>query len=121
MNFLADEGVDKQIVTKLREAGHAVIYVAEMEPGICDDVLLSQAYRDSALLLTADKDFGELVFRLQQPYFGIVLIRLSGLSTHRKGDIVLQLISKHLQELVNAFSVITPTGIRIRHRAIQKL
>ena len=40
MNLLADEGVDKQIVVRLREEGHSVSYVAEMAPGISDDIVL---------------------------------------------------------------------------------
>lgn len=66
MNFVADENLDKQIVERLRQDGHTVWHVAEMEPGISDDVVLELANREVALLLTADKDFGELVFRLRR-------------------------------------------------------
>lgn len=59
MNFLADEGVDWQIVDCLRQDGHVVLYVAEMERGVSDDVVLELANREGALLLTADRDFGE--------------------------------------------------------------
>jgi len=51
MNLVADEGVDRQIVERLRADGHSVLYVAEMAPGIADDVVLSRANQDSALLL----------------------------------------------------------------------
>ena len=63
MNLLADESIDLQIVDRLRQDGHLVHYIAEMEPGISDDVVLDLANQDTAVLLTADKDFGELVFR----------------------------------------------------------
>ena len=63
MNILADESVDQQIVEQLRRAGHQVIYIAETEPGISDTEVLGLASRKSSLLLTADRDFGELVFR----------------------------------------------------------
>jgi len=63
VNLLADEGVDRQIVARLRRDGHNVRYVAEMSPGIPDEAVLDAANRGEALLLTADKDFGELVFR----------------------------------------------------------
>ncbi len=59
MNLLADEGVDKPIVDKLRQGGHEVAYIAEMSPGIDDDTILRQANDSGALLLTLDKDFGE--------------------------------------------------------------
>ena len=63
MNLPADESVDRQIVDLLRTDGHAVRYIAEIEPGISDDIVLDMAYQETDLLLTADKDFGELVFR----------------------------------------------------------
>ncbi len=59
MNLLADEGVDHQIVARLREEGHDVLYVAEMEPGIPDEAVLDLANGEYRRLLAADKDFGE--------------------------------------------------------------
>ncbi len=64
MNILADESVDRQIIERLRQDRHRVLYVAELDPGISDQAMLSLANQDMALLLTADKDFGEMVFRL---------------------------------------------------------
>ena len=61
MNILADESVDQPIVNRLREDGHTVLYVAEMDPGISDEVVLQEANNREFLLLTADIDFGELV------------------------------------------------------------
>lgn len=63
MKFLADENVDKPIVKRLRDDGHTVLYVLETEPSISDDEVIRRASEELALLLTADKDFGELVFR----------------------------------------------------------
>lgn len=72
MNLLADEGVDKQIVEQLRRDSHDVLYVAEMEPGITDEIVLKRANEHNALLITEDKDFGELVFRQQLLHTGVV-------------------------------------------------
>jgi len=52
MNFLADESVDQQIVDRLREDGHTVVYVAEMDPGIDDKDVLNAANQQMALLIT---------------------------------------------------------------------
>ena len=79
MRLLA-ESVDRSIVERLRADGHAVHYVAEDESGIADDVVLSRANELGALLVTADGDFGELVFRLGRAHAGVVLLRLAGLS-----------------------------------------
>ena len=116
MNLLADESIDKQIVDKLREKGCKVDYAAEMNPGISDDAVLELANKKGVPLLTADKDFGELIFRLQRVSFGVILIRLAGLSSIRKTEIVVPLITEHIDELLDSFSVISPTGIRIRHK-----
>ncbi|MFZ3089602.1 MAG: DUF5615 family PIN-like protein [Nitrospirota bacterium] len=116
--MLADEGIDKQIVDYLRKDGHVVSYVAEIESGISDDVVLEMANKENALLITADKDFGELVFRLHRLSRGVALVRLAGLSSKKKAEIVCFFINKHAQELLEAFSVITPTGIRIRRQSL---
>jgi len=115
MNFLADESIDKQIVDHLRQEGHQVWYVAEMEPGISDDAVLDLSNQKKTLLLTGDKDFGELVFRQGRATSGIVLIRLAGLSQTRKAEIVSSAISKHAKQIPEAFTVITSKSIRIRH------
>lgn len=114
MNFLADESVDRQIVERLRQDGHRVWYVAEMEPGISDDIVLASANREAALLLTADKDFGEMVFRQRLHTHGIVLIRLAGISPSRKAEMVASAINRYAKELPRAFAVITPGVFRIR-------
>ena len=63
MNLLADESIGKSLVETLRENGHNVLYIAEFSPSIDDEEVLHQANLNRALLLTEDKDFGELVFR----------------------------------------------------------
>ena len=80
MLLLADECIDKRIVDYLRGKGYDVIYVAELAPSIPDNEVLDIANEKSAILLTNDKDFGELVFRQRKLNQGIVLIRLSGFS-----------------------------------------
>jgi predicted nuclease of predicted toxin-antitoxin system len=114
VNFLADESVDRQIVDRLRQDGHVVRYIAEMEPGISDDRVLDLANQEADVLLTADKDFGELVFRQGRLTFGILLIRLAGLSPARKADVVASSVNQHGAELPGAFAVLAPRSFRIR-------
>ena len=114
MNLVADEDVDRQIVERLRQDGHEVVYVAELAPGIGDDEVLQRANDLNTPLLTTDKDFGELFFRLDRVAAGVVLVRLEGLLPATKATIVAQAIRDHETELLNAFSVITPGMIRIR-------
>ena len=114
MNLLIDESVDRQIVARLRQEGHEVSYVAEMEPGITDDLVLRRANERNALLVMADKDFGELVFRQGQINAGVVLLRLLGLSSEKKAEIATAAIRDHATSLPQAFTVVSPGSIRIR-------
>lgn len=118
MNLLADENVDMQVVRRLREDGHEVLYIAEMEPGIPDEKVLAIANERGALLLTADKDFGELVFRLRRISGGVILARLAGLPPLRKAEIISSAIRDHAPELFGTFTVVTPGMVRIRPRVI---
>ncbi len=76
--------------------------------------MLDEANARSALLVTADKDFGELVYRLGRVHAGVVLIRLAGLSPAAKAEAVSQLFRDHATELPGAFCVIASGSVRIR-------
>ncbi|MDI6783350.1 MAG: DUF5615 family PIN-like protein [bacterium] len=114
MKFLADENVDKPIVDRLRNEGHIVFYIIEMEPGISDDEVIHHANQESAVLLTEDKDFGELIFRQNRIHSGVILIRLAGLSPQRKAELMSIAVQEFDNELYQNFTVITPGGVRIR-------
>ncbi len=114
MILLADENIDKEIVDGLRLDGYDVLYVSEMEPGISDDKVLNLANDTNALLLTFDKDFGELVFRRKLINNGVILIRLSGLSQLNKVNVVKRALKQHSKKMKNSFTVITSGSIRIR-------
>ncbi|MGH6683883.1 MAG: DUF5615 family PIN-like protein [Pseudolabrys sp.] len=76
MRWLVDECIDAALVVYLRGAGHDVVYMAEIAPAASDANVLARARRDGRLLLTEDKDFGDLVFRRRSQVPGIVLLRL---------------------------------------------
>ncbi|MEW5768414.1 MAG: DUF5615 family PIN-like protein [bacterium] len=114
MNLVADESVDKPIVDRLRDEGYDVWYITEMSPSLTDESVLHCANVRQALLLTADKDFGEMVYRQGLIHGGVVLLRLTGLTAITKADIMSKMFAEHASELLEAFSVITPNMIRIR-------
>jgi predicted nuclease of predicted toxin-antitoxin system len=118
MNLLADEDVDGPIVERLRRDGHTVLYIAEMEPGTADEEILRRANAKMSLLVTADKDFGEMAFRHNLlSTGGIVLIRLAGLSPEGKAEVVSRVFRDRGRELPQAFSVISPGRVRIRPKS----
>jgi len=100
VKLLADESVDCQIVQRLRKNGYTVQYVAEMEPGITDEVVLGLANQDADVLVTPDKDFGELVFRRRLLASGILLGRPA--YRHRERQTLLLQLSRSMLEKCRA-------------------
>lgn len=92
------------------------MYLAEMEPGLSDEIVLERARERSAVLITSDKDFGELVFRQGRVARGVVLLRLAGLSATAKAAHVSEVVSAYGQEIQDAFTVVSPGTVRIRPR-----
>ena len=116
MKFLADESVDAPIVYAIREKKLDISYISEFASGIDDEEVLTIANAENRILITLDKDFGELVYRGAHLHHGIVLIRLEGLSSEAKVEIVTSFVLDHQDELFNAFTVIQKNFIRIRKR-----
>jgi predicted nuclease of predicted toxin-antitoxin system len=114
LNFLCDEGVERHIVEALREAGHQVAYIAEIDPSISDAEVLRRAADSEAVLITSDKDFGELVYRQGRAHAGIVLVRLHGLDPVRKAAVVAAAIEQYGESLPGAFCVVEEDRLRIR-------
>lgn len=118
MKIVADESVDAPIIDRLREDGHDVVAVAELDPGISDEDVLSIATTQEALLITGDTDFGELVFRHKLSSAGVVLLRLAGLTSSTKAATVSQAIELYGEEFSMAFSVIDANTVRVRRVGI---
>jgi predicted nuclease of predicted toxin-antitoxin system len=114
VRFLADESIDRQIVDAVRDLGYDVLAIAETSPGIPDTLVLSRANEARAILLTADKDFGELVYRQRLAHSGVILVRLAGHATDVKAKIVAAAIERHAAELELGFVVVTGKAVRIR-------
>lgn len=114
MKFLADENIDQPIIEHLRKENHHVLSIYETNRGIDDDIVLEITNSENAILLTSDKDFGEIIFRKKMISTGVVLLRLAGLSNNEKAHIVASVLEKHQDEVHNSFTVITSETIRIR-------
>mgnify|MGYP001397596935 CR=1 FL=1 len=97
MLLLAEENIHADLVEWLRSAGHDVVYAAESLSGDPDEVLLEIARREERILVTDDKDFGELVFHRRFVSQGILLIRLSS-----------PRIDERLRRLAEVWNVIEP-------------
>jgi len=114
VKLLADEGVDAPIVERFRSDEHEVLYVAEVEPGISDEIVLERAMQTGSILVTQDKEFGEPVFRQGLATHGVILIRLSGLAAEEKAKVVSVVLATRRAQISGAFTVLSPASARIR-------
>lgn len=113
-SFVADENFDFAVVRQLRDNGFSVIAIAESFSSIPDTQVLQIAVDRKAVLLTEDKDFGELVHRLRMNHCGILLVRLLKLGSAEKSRRVMDVIMNQGNELMHSFSVLSNEHLRIR-------
>jgi predicted nuclease of predicted toxin-antitoxin system len=114
MKFLADENVEKPIVDMLRESGHDVLYISEFMKRSIDEQLLDQANDESRILLTNDKDFGEIVYLQGKNNIGVILMRFVSERSTIKTKFMSHLIANFSDRLLGHFTVISEAKIRFR-------
>lgn len=112
--FLADESVDFRLVKSLRVSEYDVEAVIETHAGITDEEVLELANKLNAILITEDKDFGELTYRLKKPSKGIILLRLSGVSINDKINKVKEVLENRKDKLYQSFTLIGINKVRIK-------
>ena len=113
MKVLLDTCVWGGVCEELRAEGHDVIWAGEWPEDPGDDEILERAYRDRRVLVTLDKDFGELAIVRGMPHAGI--IRLVNLGTSQQAAICLRVIKLHEDDL-KAGAIITAESKRLRVR-----
>ena len=112
--FLADESCDFTVVRALRTAGHDVIAVAEVAAGSDDETVANLALSQQRILLTEDKDFGQLVYAHAQEAIGVILLRFHARTRADIGRTIVDLVTTRGEELTGSFSLVQPGLIRIR-------
>ena len=115
MKFLADVNIEKSIVDELRSLGYDTKWVAEDNPYLDDMSIFRIAQEENCILLTNDKDFGEIVFRQKLAPFGIILFRIKGQDSKEKVKLLKKLLVSHDNKLMNHFTVITKRKFRFIH------
>jgi predicted nuclease of predicted toxin-antitoxin system len=114
VRWLADECVAARLVDLMRRDGSDVLYIAETGTGATDDAVVRRAVQENRLLLTEDKDFGELVIlrRLRVP--GLVLLRAGRMDSPTQLARIQAVIDRYGGELFGRFTVVEATRFRSR-------
>ncbi|MCG3166356.1 MAG: hypothetical protein POELPBGB_02134 [Bacteroidia bacterium] len=115
MKLIADESVDGRIISRLEQNGFSVYSIAKHQASIGDEEVLKISVEKQLLLLTEDKDFGELTIRFQKPNCGIILIRANELDVAQRYSMLENTLKNHRNELLKCFTVIdSDNKVRIR-------
>ena len=115
MKVLLDACVSPGAQRSLDAAGHDVIWAGDRSEDPGDAAILAAAYRDERVLVTLDKDFGELGVLRGLPHFGI--IRLVNFRSRDQGSVCVQLLASYADDLRHSAILTTEPGrVRIRRR-----
>lgn len=114
LRILADENFPGPLIRALRQRGHDVTSVKESMRGAGDRDVLARAQDESRLVVTFDKDFGELAYRFGLPASsGVILFRLSGLDPETDKVRALAAMESGI-EWSGFFAVVGNDRIRVR-------
>jgi len=115
MRFMANENFPLASVWRLREAGHDTLAVSESMSGSRDEEVLARAALEERILLTFDRDYGDLIYRKGlPPPTGVVYLRFAPSDPEEPARIVLGLDDIENFHLEERYTVIDPPRIRQR-------
>lgn len=115
MKFLVYESTGVNVVATFRRLGQDAVLVSEIMPfDTGDDEILSRAVAENRILVTNDKDFGEMVYRTRRAHKGVLLFRLHDESAKNRARVATTVVSDLGTRLQNAFTVASEQAVRIR-------
>jgi predicted nuclease of predicted toxin-antitoxin system len=113
MRLLANENLPLDAVTALRENGHDIIWIRDEARGSNDEQVLARAQQEDRILVTFDKDFGELAFRSKlSAASGIILFRITAISSQHVAQVAVEALASRT-DWAGHFSVVEDQRIRM--------
>ncbi len=97
----------------LKNENYEVFSVFEQWRGASDDAILEKCHQENYILITSDKDFGEMVFRNQCVHNGIILVRCSPNNFTKRIEVLAKLLKNYPDKLENNFVVVSNENVRI--------
>ena len=116
MKFLVDECTGPAVAEWLSQKGFDVYSVYSQHRGMRDEDVLNKANAEDYILITNDKDFGEMIYRQQRPHKGVIFLRLSDERYSNKIRLIDSLLENYLDRLANSFVVVTETRVKFARR-----
>jgi predicted nuclease of predicted toxin-antitoxin system len=116
VKFLADESCAGPVILALRKVDHDVLAIAETAKGATDEQVMERALSEKRVLITEDRDFGELVYARGRRSAGVVFVKFHSRARRVKPAAVVEAIAKLGQRLEGGFTVVEPGRVRIARR-----
>ncbi|MBW2163277.1 MAG: DUF5615 family PIN-like protein [Deltaproteobacteria bacterium] len=120
MRFLVDECTGPAVAKWLRSSHHDVFSVYDEDRGLDDESIIEKANRENYILITNDKDFGELVFHMRKAHKGVILLRLEDERAENKIAVLRRVLESHSDKLVNNFIIVTEKTVRFGEKRRDK-
>jgi predicted nuclease of predicted toxin-antitoxin system len=121
MDFLANENFPLLSVRLLREAGHRVVSIIQEAPGSKDEDILKRAHTERLIILTFDRDYGELIYRHQAiPPAGVVYFRFAPATPSEPAEILLTIVGKADLSVIGKFTIVERSRLRQRSLHIER-
>ena len=121
MKFLAGESCAGPVILALGEAGHDVVAIAGVAKAATDEQVLERALNEKRVLITEDRDFGELVYARGRSSAGVILVRFHNRARRAKPATVVEAVAKLGSRLRDAFTVVEAGRVRIFSRRGKRL
>ena len=113
IKLLANENFPYKSIFYLRDKGYDVLSIGIDNPSIKDSEIMDIAIKEERIILTFDRDYGELIFRHNyKPEKGVIYLRLVEYEPQEPGIIIEELLSTIEIDLSRALTVIDKNGIR---------
>ncbi len=114
LKFLVDVGVSQKVERWLDTNGYDAKAVRAINPKLPDHTILQIAAHENRIVITMDKDFGEMIYRAGQTHAGVLLLRLDEATSDEKVRVVAEIIQNYADKLEGKFSVYQSGRLRIR-------
>lgn len=114
MKFLVDVGVGKIAEAELRRSDYDVKSVRDLDPRMRDIDILHLAAEEQRIVITMDKDFGELVYREGLSHAGVMLFRMEDATGLEKASVLVNLLAQHADKIQGRFCVYQNGRLRVR-------
>lgn len=115
MKFLVDESTGLKAARALT-VHHDVVYVDDVSKGARDTDILKRALQEKRILITNDKDFGELIVRNREAHAGVIFLRLQDDVPAVRIRVIEQLIQNFGDKLYDTFTIATEKKVRMRKK-----